>query len=57
MYDFIRQNPGTLAIYLNTRINVREVTQRSALAHAVRTATQYISEVSRTACGYHPVRN
>lgn len=46
MYDFIRQNPGTLAIYLNTRINVRDVTQRSALVQAARTATQYISEVS-----------
>lgn len=47
-YDFVRANEGDLGLYLHFRIDVSELTERSALLQAARCVCQYISEVSRT---------
>lgn len=41
-------NEGDLGLYLHFRIDVTELTERSALLQAARCVCQYISEVSRT---------
>lgn len=47
-YDFVRANEGDLGLYLHFRIDVSELTERSALLQAARCVCQYIAEVSRT---------